>query len=439
MQTYDFGEIFTNCARHVLRQTLMRGQSFSFDCEGPPLLLDDDPLSVECAIYRLMCAVTEILPNAFLVLKGRTADLGGGRAEVHVLIGGLAAQVPAETVARVLERLQLPDAGRPWNDSTPARTARGRCPISGASVAFGCTRGRGVLFAFTLQCHGQFDPAPLPDAAGATVWVVSTARHATDCLSRRLHRAGWSVVRFDTCEDAAQYAARLQGGEVRPAWVVVLDSPDITEASLDTLSRALPRSCTRSFAVPAGAPALLSTEPVGGFEVELYPFSPAQIHHVTTAARGRDGAPSTWLLPEPPRDSRSPLLVVDDNEVNRMVASEMARMLGYSVVTADDGLAAIQQCNDSHPQAVLMDLDMPRLNGIDATQQLRALQRDGRMPPFAVVALTAGLQAQVGDQCRDAGMDGYLSKPLSFPELAAELHRVVVPAVSTPLHLDPGR
>ena len=118
------------------------------------------------------------------------------------------------------------------------------------------------------------------------------------------------------------------------------------------------------------------------------------------------------------------ILVVDDNDVNRMVASGLVRALGYDVVCASDGLDAIEQCKASPPDVVLMDVNMPVLGGIDATRRLRELQRAGRVAPFAIVAATAAADEDTELRCRDAGMDGFLSKPLRLPLMRSELRRV---------------
>jgi CheY-like chemotaxis protein len=121
---------------------------------------------------------------------------------------------------------------------------------------------------------------------------------------------------------------------------------------------------------------------------------------------------------------RPPLLVVDDDEVNRIIASGLAQSLGYRVDSAADGIEALAACKASPPAVVLMDLTMPRLGGIDATLLLRDLQRAGEVPPFAIIAVTADSGAQTCERCLEAGMDGCLTKPLLRSALQDELRRL---------------
>ena len=125
-------------------------------------------------------------------------------------------------------------------------------------------------------------------------------------------------------------------------------------------------------------------------------------------------------------DARQPpsLLVVDDNELNRLLASSLGESLGFEVHTACDGVEALDVCRRHAPALVLMDVWMPRMNGIDATQRLRELQHGGEMAHFPILAATSDASPQSREQCLAAGMDGFLAKPLRRSTLLGEMQRV---------------
>ena len=114
------------------------------------------------------------------------------------------------------------------------------------------------------------------------------------------------------------------------------------------------------------------------------------------------------------------ILVTEDNEVNRKVAGHLLEHLGYQADFAVDGSEAVAAVDRRDYDLVLMDLQMPVMDGLEATRRIRA--RQGRQPHIA--AMTA--HAVVGDRerCLDAGMDDYLSKPLQIEQLVAALERV---------------
>jgi PAS domain S-box-containing protein len=114
------------------------------------------------------------------------------------------------------------------------------------------------------------------------------------------------------------------------------------------------------------------------------------------------------------RDARRRVLVVDDNRDGAESLAEMLRLLGNEVFTAHDGLEAVEAAGQLRPDLVLMDVGMPRLNGLDATRRIRE-QPWGRA--MTVIALTGWGQEADRALSREAGCDGHLVKPVGLAEL----------------------
>jgi len=137
-----------------------------------------------------------------------------------------------------------------------------------------------------------------------------------------------------------------------------------------------------------------------------------------------DGArPDT---PSPQRRGR--VLLVEDNPVNQLVAKGMLSKLGCEVVTAAHGAEALDQLELSDFDMVLMDCNMPVMDGYEASRQIR---RSGRWPQLPIVALTANAMSEERERCRAAGMNDYLAKPFRREELAALLD-LWIPATTAP-------
>lgn len=142
-----------------------------------------------------------------------------------------------------------------------------------------------------------------------------------------------------------------------------------------------------------------------------------------------DDAPRLDVAAAPPTvasadGARPRVLIVEDNEINRIVCSEMLQLLGLDFATAEHGAAALEAASGQQFDLVLMDLQMPVMDGHAATIELRrrqALARNGR--PLPIVALTANAFAEDRRRAAESGMDGFLAKPVRIEDLAAMLGR----------------
>ncbi|AFZ56325.1 PAS domain S-box protein [Anabaena cylindrica FACHB-243] len=110
--------------------------------------------------------------------------------------------------------------------------------------------------------------------------------------------------------------------------------------------------------------------------------------------------------------SSTKILVVDDNAVNRKFALLMLKRLGYEAQTADSGEAAIQVLQHHTFDVILMDVQMPGMDGLETTQRIRTLYSDRQQPIF--IALTADVSSETRDKCFACGMNNFLSKPVKI-------------------------
>ncbi len=137
-------------------------------------------------------------------------------------------------------------------------------------------------------------------------------------------------------------------------------------------------------------------------------------------------APSVAKVPAhaTPREARRlRVLVADDNEINVLVARRMLEKLGHTVVAAADGAKALAAIESEEFDVVLMDVQMPVMDGLTATRGIRAFEskRARSTPPVPIVALTASAMSSDALACEEAGMTGYLSKPFRLDELERTL------------------
>ncbi|TXI16692.1 MAG: response regulator [Nitrosomonas sp.] len=115
--------------------------------------------------------------------------------------------------------------------------------------------------------------------------------------------------------------------------------------------------------------------------------------------------------------SHRQILLVEDNEVNQLISRAMLERLNCTVILARDGVEAIREFSSQYFDLILMDCNMPVLDGFEATKQIRALEQQQNKSPIPIVALTAHAFDDIKQQCFDAGMNGHLSKPFDQAQL----------------------
>jgi CheY-like chemotaxis protein len=422
----DFSELFTESARQVLPLARAKGLVSFFDFRGPNIDLALDGDLMRSAMHRLLLMLTASIDQGFVTLSAEAAFPDTGRCVVTVTAAGTGVFAPDETLAGVLQRHGVsgvdvagPDLHVEWLESMGTR------PTIDVALSLHKMQGEGLAITWQAALPARLIDEPAPaQADGAQAWLVAAIPGGLDSVEYRLRRQGWHVTVLQSLQEAQ---ARLDTGPSggRPMLLMVAESAQATLADLERLTRLSPATWL-VLAVLIGSPALQArgTTPV---DIRVLPLSRAEIdalaRHVdprSSTARSRQ----TFPVPQYGQTMRR-VLAVDDHPVNQLVARGLLELLGCEVEIAADGQQAIACCRARPPDLVLMDVHMPGLDGLETTRQLRALQRQGVVPPFPIVAATAMHAVQGRQDCLAAGMDGYLEKPLDVRALNDEMHRVL--------------
>lgn len=418
----EFSELFTQSARDVLPHARRKGLTLYVDCDGPRVDLDDAGPELKAGLHRVLLGIVDCFASGSCMFSAQVEPPVQGRSRVVVHAAGTGVS-PLGDVVGVLQRLQLLDEHVDPEQALVGE-AYGVCPVTGGSVQFVDAGADGLV----ITLSGEVGAAPVaagptPDAGGALAWLVSAQPGVLDPVGVRLRRLGWQVELFDRL-DAAAVAVATSGGPA-PMLMIVAEHSDDDLPLMERMARTAPGLWT-VLAVVAGSEALRRRRQ-SSVDIRVLPLSPLELERFTAHVDLRTSTAvsrSTSRAPLYVQESRR-VLVVDDNEVNQMVARGQLEALGYEVVVAADGVEALDSCCDAPPDMVLMDVDMPIMDGLEASEHLRSLQRIGSLPPFPIVASTAGDTDLRRQACRHAGMDGFLSKPMDLQALADELHRVL--------------
>jgi len=117
------------------------------------------------------------------------------------------------------------------------------------------------------------------------------------------------------------------------------------------------------------------------------------------------------------------ILVVEDNAVNQMVIDELLHDFGHTTVLAENGEQAIECVKKGDIDLILMDCQMPVMDGFDATRRLRTMEAQQNAPRMPIIAVTSNAIKGDRERCLDAGMDDYVSKPINTTKLAASISK----------------
>src|SRR5205807_2804681 len=126
----------------------------------------------------------------------------------------------------------------------------------------------------------------------------------------------------------------------------------------------------------------------------------------------------------PPRLSLLKILLVEDNIVNQKLAVRLLEKRGHEVVVANDGKEAVAKFDQSAFDLVLMDVQMPEMDGLMATSMMRMREQE-TSGHTAIIAMTAHAMKGDRERCIKAGMDGYISKPINPERLFQTIHEVL--------------
>lgn len=125
--------------------------------------------------------------------------------------------------------------------------------------------------------------------------------------------------------------------------------------------------------------------------------------------------------PTPADPQRATILLVEDNELNRDMLSRRLHRAGYAVLTAGDGEQALAMMRSDHPVLVLMDMNLPVMDGWTACRRAREDEQTRAIP---ILALTAHAMDADRQQALDAGCDDFATKPIDFPELLQKIEKL---------------
>jgi PAS domain S-box-containing protein len=374
---------------------------------------------------RLRQVLLNLLANAVKFTEKGSVRLIAepqSRGTVHFAVADTGAGVPLDKQERIFDSFSQADASitrRHGGTGLGLAICRQLVGMMGGRIWVESEPGVGSTFHFTAQLPAAAaSPAVGGDSglAGKSALVVDDNRVGRRIMVELLSRWGLEAAGAAGAEEAlaALRRARDQG---RGFDVAVLDvqMPGTDGVALLERLRAEPglEGLRPVLVSSVGRPEASPASPGPGVPRLVRPVEPERLKEALRRALSGPPAPS------PVRSLQ--VLVAEDNPVNQRLASILLERLGHRVALAADGREALEAWEALRPDLILMDVQMPRMDGREAARAIRRREAEAGLERTPIVATTAHVMKGDREECLAAGMDGYLGKPVQNDELVRVL------------------
>ena len=426
----DLAQLTAETLRSFMPDVRAKGLEVGFDYVGDITWVRADAGRLRQIISNLIGNAIKFTDRGRVLLVVELEPAEGGACQVRLRVRDSGIGMDEATAARVFEPFEQGDSGtnrRHGGTGLGLPIVRMLARMMDGDVSVRSRPGRGSEFRVQLRLAalGRQPLRALAEAgvAGGHAWVLVRGDSQGQGIRRRLERIGWSS---DLMPDVATAIDRLRDGHADPAPRCVVIAEDVLPPGTDLPSLRL--------ALPPGVPMTLVLRPdfdlrtvrtvidPRDLNVLIAPLVPADLHVLVRPVRPSATAAVRAPAPLPVTpDAKRFVLVVEDNPMNQIIAREMVAALGLTPVVVGSGEDALASCRCTPPDLVLMDIQMPGMDGLETTRRLRALQATGELRRFPIIALTAHAMASDRQASLDAGLDEHLTKPVQIDTLRGVL------------------
>jgi CheY-like chemotaxis protein/HAMP domain-containing protein len=405
-----------------------------------------DPGRLRQILLNLVGNAIKFTPRGEVVLRARLAGKRQGTATVRFEVVDTGIGMGPEALSRLFQPFSQADSSmsrRYGGTGLGLAICRQLAELMGGRISAESRPGEGSLFWLEIPIHEAAAPPTSPPLArgglsGLRVLIVDDNRTNRQILREQVQSWG---MRAEEAEDGpgALETLRAAGQGGRAFDVALLD---LQMPGMDGLE--LARAIRRDAGLAATRLVVLTSAGLRGHAAEskrigisaylTKPVRQSQLHDclamvmtpaakTPSARRGATPLVTRHTLDEASSRSRLRVLVADDNETNQMVAVRMLSNLDCRADVAANGLEAVEALSRIAYDLVLMDCQMPEMDGYEATRAIRRGE-GGRGTRIPVIAMTANAMHGDREKCLEAGMDDYISKPVRKEDLEAVVRRL---------------
>ncbi len=432
---------------------LFAGQAFEKSLEITSLVEYDVPEALRGDPGRLRQILTNLVGNAIkftehgeVILHVSLVEERAGEAVIRISVQDTGIGMTEEQRGRVFGSFSQADVSttRKYGGTGLGLTiSKQLTELMGGEMDVESTPGAGSTFSVTVPLEKQPEgarkaPEVLTDLRGLRVLIVDDNLTNRRVFSRQL--ASWDIV-SESAEGGLEALGLMrraaERGEPFDAAILDMQMPEMDGMELARRIKADPDVCSTRLALltsighrgdgaeaqRCGIAAYL-TKPVR--QAELRAVLETIMGKTGSGTRRGDTLVTRDTLHEAALKERIPILLAEDNPVNQKVAVRILEKLGYHADVASNGAEALEALGRKEYSLILMDVQMPEMDGYEATAAIR--DREGASRHTPIIALTANAMQGDKESALRAGMDDYLSKPVKAEDLGEMIRRWVRPA-----------
>jgi two-component system sensor histidine kinase/response regulator len=403
-----------------------------------PVLIRADPGRLRQVVLNLLGNAVKFTHEGHITVHLATQMDANGRTTLTMEVTDTGIGIPADRLDRLFKSFSQVDSsttrhygGTGLGLSIVKRLAE----LMGGEVGVRSELGQGSTFWVNVQVEVVKDqPLRAPVGVGRRILIVDDIRAARDSLASKLKLYSYDTVSVGSVDEALQRLAEGPGFDL-----VLADELMPMRGGLDLLT--LLRNDSRFARLPLILLSLFGAEHDTAdheFRPDAMGLKPIRAAHlaglIDQVLTGKaQHAPSLKSSPEARSTFRGKkILLVEDNPINQRVAQKILQNLAAEVTIANNGAEALERIADGSFDAVLMDCQMPVMDGFTAARRIREGELTRGAKRLPIIALTANVMSEDRENCIAAGMDAHLGKPIEPAQLIETLSRFIQAHGSAP-------